>query len=171
MPAMDPHHSKDDPTLDEAGGIHELARPRRTWLFDAELIRVVDGDTIEVQLDCGVDISTRATLRLPLVDTPEPRGKHGPAGRYVTERLQNLFGKRKKLLLDSRKYTRDSFQRIIAHVWLEDLNVSAWLLENGLAWPTDSEGKPQAEKTLANLAGIPQQIKEEVYAFYPEDES
>jgi endonuclease YncB( thermonuclease family) len=41
-----------------------------------DVLRVVDGDTIRVRVDCGFRVDARPTVRLTIVDTPE-RGQPG----------------------------------------------------------------------------------------------
>jgi len=46
------------------------------WCFPAKLLRAVDGDTADMELDLGLRQYTRDRFRLLGVDTPE-RGKEG----------------------------------------------------------------------------------------------
>jgi micrococcal nuclease len=48
------------------------------YQYEAEVIHVVDGDTLDVIVDLGFKIMTQLRLRLLFVDTPEIYGvKHG----------------------------------------------------------------------------------------------
>lgn len=42
-----------------------------SYIFDAEVIRVVDGDTLEVLVDCGFETWRKLTVRLHGIDAPE----------------------------------------------------------------------------------------------------
>lgn len=46
------------------------------WYYRARIDRVVDGDTIDVEIDLGFHVHTRQRLRLGRIDTPE-RGQPG----------------------------------------------------------------------------------------------
>ena len=43
------------------------------YQFKAELIKVVDGDTIDADIDLGFDISVHKRIRLAGIDSPESR--------------------------------------------------------------------------------------------------
>jgi micrococcal nuclease len=48
------------------------------FIYNAEVVRVVDGDTLDVNVDLGFRVFTKLRLRLLHVDTPEVFGvKHG----------------------------------------------------------------------------------------------
>ena len=51
-----------------------------TWLFPARILRVVDGDTLDVEIDQGMHTRRIERLRLLGVDTPEMRGPERTAG-------------------------------------------------------------------------------------------
>jgi micrococcal nuclease len=82
---------------------------------DARVMRVVDGDTIHVDLD-GVD----ATIRLIGIDTPEKEGPYtheecfGREASAYTERA--LAGREIQLEFDVER--TDPYDRTLAHVWL-----------------------------------------------------
>jgi micrococcal nuclease len=65
------------------------------YRYKAQLIRVVDGDTIDCILDLGFDVSIKERVRLKGLDTPETRTKD------LTE---------KKLGLEAKKFVEDMFQ-------------------------------------------------------------
>ena len=52
------------------------------WTYRARLVRAIDGDTIEVLLDLGFDVTITAAVRVAGVDTPELRGGT-PASREL----------------------------------------------------------------------------------------
>ena len=54
------------------------------FTYKAEVTRVVDGDTIDVELDLGFSILMRARVRLLGIDTPESRTR---------DKVEKVFGK------------------------------------------------------------------------------
>lgn len=66
-----------------------LTRPTAPdYLYTVEPLRVIDGDTIDVQVDLGFEVLRRYRLRLANVDTAERKTPEGAeAARYVVERL------------------------------------------------------------------------------------
>ena len=43
------------------------------YTYNIELLRVVDGDTIDAKIDLGFDVSVKKRVRFLGVDTPESR--------------------------------------------------------------------------------------------------
>lgn len=92
-----------------------------------QVMRVTDGDTIEVALESGP-----ITVRLGSIDAPERRQPWGPeAGQALARRVGN-----KTVLLEVT--SQDRFDRLVATVYVEDeegeTDINAWLVENGHAW-------------------------------------
>ena len=72
------------------------------YTYNAELIRVIDGDTIEANVDLGFYTWKRVTIRLHGIDTPETRTKdleEKKKGIAAKERLQDLLSDNKFLLV------------------------------------------------------------------------
>lgn len=45
------------------------------YCYDAKVLKVIDGDTIDVLIDLGFSVFTKARLRLDGINTPESRTK------------------------------------------------------------------------------------------------
>lgn len=87
------------------------------------VVKIVDGDTIDVQLSTGP-----IRVRLHGVDTPE-RGQ--PWGKESTAALTALvMGKE----VDIEPFSQDRYERMIGIVFLGDLNVNLELVKRGHAW-------------------------------------
>jgi micrococcal nuclease len=68
----------------------------KIWEFSAEMIRVVDGDTIDFRVDLGFRVFTLVRVRLAGIDTPEVYGvKKGSEeyerGQQATEMTKAWF--------------------------------------------------------------------------------
>jgi len=94
--------------------------------------RVVDGDTIEVELGGGTE-----RVRYIGIDTPEwtdDRAEARARARDATEANRRLVaGRRVRLELDVEK--RDRFGRLLAYVWVGDTLVNETLVREGHAVP------------------------------------
>ena len=141
----------------EGGGPAELSGPVK-----AKVTRVVDGDTIEVELPDGSD----EDVRYIGIDTPEtvkpgtPVQCGGPKAHQVNERL--VGGRSVTLRFDAER--RDVYGRLLAYVYLpgsvhggRPLFVNAELARRGLARtvtipPNDSHAALFAR--LAARAGV-----------------
>ena len=123
--------SNPPPTPTLAVALPDLKPPPDAASYQrADVLRVIDGDTIDVRLD-GVE----ERVRYYGIDTPE-RGKRCFA--ETTERNEALVGDTVLLLPDSRE--RDAFDRLLRYVFTESgASVAARLIAEGLstAWPED----------------------------------
>ena len=96
-----------------------------------QVTRVVDGDTIEVNYN-----GTEEKVRLIGIDTPESvhpdEEKNSEYGEQASEYTKQLLeGKTVKLEFDVEE--RDSYGRLLAYVYVDDIMVNKKLLEEGLA--------------------------------------
>ena len=85
------------------------------------VVRVVDGDTLDV--DCPDGTSPRTRMRLWGVDTPETVKPESPVEHFGPEAAEftraAAAGKQVTLELEPR-HTRDKYGRLLAYVFLED---------------------------------------------------
>lgn len=72
-----------------AGAGAKIARPTTTThVYAVEVTRVIDGDTLVVEIDLGFDVLRRQKMRLADIDAPEMASAEGKeAARYLRERL------------------------------------------------------------------------------------
>lgn len=98
--------------------------------IEGTVVRVVDGDTIHVQLADRVE-----KVRYIGVDSPEihhPVRGEEPGGRAAASVNRVLVeGRRVRLELDVR--TRDRWGRLLAYVWVDDTMINAELIRLGYA--------------------------------------
>lgn len=107
-----------------------LAGPAPAAPIDGTVVRVVDGDTIYVQLGDRIE-----KIRYIGVNTPEihhPTKGEEPGGREAAAVNRRLVGGRHvRLELDVRM--RDRYGRLLAYVWVGDTMVNAELVRQGYA--------------------------------------
>jgi hypothetical protein len=108
-----------------------LAERTPLYLYECSVAHVVDGDTLDVNIDLGFELVTAERVRLRGVDTAETHTVDSDSGEYergkkhtdavrdwVEEaREQNDVGM--PFVLYSDNYTRSGFTRIIADLWSE----------------------------------------------------
>ena len=103
----------------------------------ASLVRVIDGDTVDVAAQIWPGQVLRVAVRIRGVDAPELRGKcraETSAAKTTRDRLETLIGDRPLQLVDisGDKY----FGRVVADIVVPGgERVSAYLLSRGLARP------------------------------------
>ncbi len=121
----------------------------------AEVVRVIDGDTIEVRARIWLGQTVETRVRLAAIDTPEMRGGCPDSlalAIRARDRVETLVANRAVTLLDIR-YDRYG-GRVLARVQTADgIDISAALLESGLAYPYSGEG-PRHD--WCGVAALPQ---------------
>ena len=85
------------------------------YIYKAELIRVVDGDTVELMIDQGFSQFTKQTMRLYGIDAPEMNTAEGKAAKaWLWEALQPLEAIYIETLQHKTKAKRDKYGRFLA---------------------------------------------------------
>lgn len=96
--------------------------------YKIELIRVIDGDTIEVNIDLGFGITIRKTVRLAKINAPEMNTLEGKVNRLeLTHFLAD-----KKLTAVTEK-PMDKYGRWLATIYAGDISVNQWMIDRKLA--------------------------------------
>ncbi len=96
------------------------------FVLRATLVQVTDGDTLEVRLDSGVE-----RVRLYGIDAPEGRA---PGGREATAALKVLVRRGTLEVQPVSDDPRDRYDRLIAVLYADGINVNEQLLDDGHAW-------------------------------------
>ena len=90
------------------------------YIYKAELIRVVDGDTVELIIDQGFSNFTKQTMRLYGIDAPEMRTEAGKEAKaWLWEVLQPLETIYVQTIQLSTKAKRDKYGRFLAVLYGE----------------------------------------------------
>ncbi len=107
-----------------------------------EVIKIIDGDTIDVLIDLGFSITLQQRVRLEGVDTPEVRGGTdedkffaNKAREWLADRLRSSAN----LSMVPSTQFKDPFGRTIAKVFADDSDISVELIQNHLAVAYDGE--------------------------------
>lgn len=106
--------------------------------YKCKVLRVIDGDTVEVDVDLGFSTWKKVTLRLDLIDAPETRTKdleEKVKGVEATEFLTKLlFEDNPEGIVFIESNSVDDFGRSIAQIFTPTGNkVNSILLEMGFA--------------------------------------
>ena len=102
-----------------------------------EIVKIYDGDTIQVILDLGFGIYKHETIRLEGINTPEVRGDEYDAGiisrDYLRERLFVAYETNSEIRIITHKDTQGKYGRYIGVVTVDDVNINVEMLEKKLA--------------------------------------
>lgn len=113
----------------------------------ARLIDVVDGDTIDVQIDLGFDVSFSSRVRLNGIDTPESRTldlREKKMGLAAKEWLKHRLESAKNIVIKTEKPdSSEKYGRILGTVFVdgEPLSLNDQLVKGGYAWAYDGGTK------------------------------
>ena len=105
-----------------------------------QLLKVLDGDTIDVEIDLGFDISITKRVRLAGIDTPESRTRDLMEKAFGLEskaRLKQILESAKTIVIKTEKPdSTEKFGRVLGwlHIDSEKLSVNEALIASGYAW-------------------------------------
>ena len=112
-----------------------------------QVLKVVDGDTIDVIIDLGFDVSFTSRVRLAGIDTPESRTKDAREkilGVEVKEYLKKALEGATDIVIRTEKVdSSEKYGRILGWVFVnrqtDSLNME--LVNKGYAWSYDGGTK------------------------------
>jgi micrococcal nuclease len=114
--------------------------------YAAEVIRVIDGDTVEVfiEKDVGFDVVVRfkKQVRMAGIDAPEKSGATAAAGLASKALVQSLLPPGTRIIMRTEKPdATEKFGRFLATIWLNGENLSDHLIKVGAAQAYSGRGK------------------------------
>jgi micrococcal nuclease len=97
--------------------------------YRAKVIRVVDGDTLHLDVDQGFDSHLLLTVRLLGINAPENSTAEGKiTTAYLKERIEG-----KEIFLKTQKDRREKYGRYLADIYLDNVCINDELLEKRYA--------------------------------------
>ena len=126
--------------------------------YKCKILRVVDGDTIDVDIDLGFGIwMHKERVRLLGIDTPESRTrdleekKYGLAAKEFLTKWVTSGG----LTIKTTKDARGKFGRILGELWCFNTNVNEKMIEEHHAVEYHGQSKEDiAEEHIANRSKV-----------------
>jgi micrococcal nuclease len=110
-----------------------------------KVTKVVDGDTIDVDIDLGFDISFSSRVRLAGIDTPESRTKDAyekKLGLESKEWLKKALEHGKTVVIKTEKInSTEKFGRVLGWLFVDDVNLNLKMIDQGYAWSYMGETK------------------------------
>lgn len=112
-----------------------------------EVIDVVDGDTIDVVIDLGFDISFTSRVRLAGIDTPESRTrdlKEKALGLESKQWLKDQLHDAHDIVIQTEKAdSAEKYGRILGWLFIndEDDSLNEQMINKGYAWEYDGGTK------------------------------
>jgi len=112
-----------------------------------KVLAVIDGDTIDVDIDLGFNVSYTQRVRLAGIDTPESRTKdlkEKALGLEVKEYLKNKLKDAKVIVIKTElPDSSEKYGRILGWLYVdgEKLSVNETMINEGYAWTYDGGTK------------------------------
>jgi micrococcal nuclease len=112
-----------------------------------EIHKVVDGDTIDADIDLGFDISLTKRIRLAGIDTPESRTADANEKKYGLQSkdwLKNRLEFAKDIIIKTElPDSTEKYGRIIGHLFIngEETSLNNQMISEGYAWSYDGGTK------------------------------
>ena len=109
--------------------------------------KVVDGDTIDADIDLGFDISLTKRIRLAGIDTPESRTAdvyEKKLGLQAKDWLKHKLENAKDIIIKTElPDSTEKYGRIIGHLFIngEEVSVNNQMISEGHAWNYDGGTK------------------------------
>lgn len=126
-----------------------FGRGYNMYTYNAKVIRILDGDTVEAELDLGFGVSITRIVRMNGIDTPEKtssiltvRELAAKATARAKYALEN-----KKVILKTQLDKGDKYGRVLAYIYESqreldaDQSFNLKLIQEGLAFPYDGGKK------------------------------
>jgi micrococcal nuclease len=109
----------------------------QNYIYNGTLINVVDGDTVDVQIDLGFYTHTFQRMRLSGIDTPELNSQD-PEQRELAKKARDFVKQFLGQAITLKSYKKDKYGRFLAEIYLTDgSTINSRLLSEGLAKPYD----------------------------------
>ena len=112
-----------------------------------KVLKIVDGDTIDVDIDLGFNVSFTQRVRLAGIDTPESRTtdlKEKALGLEVKEYLKHLLENAEDIVIQTEKPdSSEKYGRILGWLFIndEDTSLNEKMISEGYAWEYDGGTK------------------------------
>ena len=107
-----------------------------------EVVKVVDGDTIDVIIDLGFNLTKKERIRLAGIDAPESRTtdlnekKYGvEAKEFLQRRLNDCVNLKVKTEKDGK------YGRMLGWIYCSTTNINEEMVYRGYAWNYDGGSK------------------------------
>jgi len=118
--------------------------------YKCNLIRVVDGDTVDAYIDLGFKVILKERIRLMGIDTPESRTRNLQEkswGKASKKRLIELLNETDgKFVMTTKLQKKGKFGRVLGTIMVNGKDTNQVLIEEKLAIPYEGGNKEEGRK-------------------------
>ncbi|WP_216595626.1 thermonuclease family protein [Myxosarcina sp. GI1] len=120
-------------------------KPTNSNLISAKVERIVSGQTLEVVAIAPENSSQTTKVRIIGIDAPDLR--QSPWGAAAKQRLTELIAD-ETVQLELEERNTDSFDRLLAHVWHNNISVGEQLVKEGYVLANTSYSHKYSQRFL-----------------------
>jgi len=117
--------------------------------YSCQVTRVVDGDTIDADLDLGFNIHHKCRVRLYGIDTPESRTRdkdEKARGKLAAKFLEDAISNGNQTLIQTKlKDSKGKFGRVLGSVIVDGIDINKKMVENYMAVKYEGQSKKDIE--------------------------
>jgi micrococcal nuclease len=100
------------------------------YTYAAKLVRVLDGDTVEANIDLGFDIHYVAKIRLSGINAPEMKT---PQGQPAKEHLANLLTNQDFVVTTKINKEFEKYGRVLGEITINGVSINQQMITEGFA--------------------------------------
>jgi micrococcal nuclease len=101
--------------------------------YKATVVRIIDGDTVRLNVDVGFFLHFQENFRLLGIDTPELRGPTRPQGLQAKEYLESILPLGAQCQIET--YKTGKYGRWLTRISYQDTDINAEMVATGHAKP------------------------------------
>jgi len=107
-------------------------KEKDTWEYKyrAEIVRVVDGDTVDATVDLGFGLRLSARFRMLGINSPE---RNTPEGKKSLARLAELLPVGSQVVIQTTKDKREKYGRYLGTFLVAGKSINQQLVDEGFA--------------------------------------
>ena len=122
--------------------------------YSCGITRIVDGDTVDAEIDLGFDIIYKSRVRLYGIDTPESRTRdldEKARGKLAAKFLSDAILHADTLTIQTKLDKKGKFGRVLGVIVADGVDLNQALIDNHLAVAYTGQSKDDIEaQHLAN---------------------
>ena len=127
-----------------------LVQWNKMYEYRAKVIKVIDGDTIDVDIDLGFCmILSKQRIRLYGIDTPESRTRDKEEkfyGKLAAQFLKDQCKKGSCITLKTYLDKKGKYGRILGEIIIDDMNINQLMVEQHMAVEYHGQSKIDIHK-------------------------
>ena len=103
------------------------------YIYEGEVLKVIDGDTVDIEVNLGFGVKIVQRFRLYHINAPEMRGRDKELGKAAKKFLVGLI-EGQSILVKTYKDKRGKYGRYLADLFThDDICINELMVKNGHA--------------------------------------